>query len=107
MALALDFTAGKVFARGIYCGKVTVEGAQSRLGGDFVKNNDPAAIHWPDDGGQFKTVLGQLFQGIMYCARTLIPPGNQVINGYVEVLRRILTAMHGGVTPLRARGAGV
>lgn len=50
MLLAVDFTRGKVFARGLDYGDVTVEEAQSRLVGDFMKNDDPPAILRSDNG---------------------------------------------------------
>ena len=96
MLLAVDFTSGKVFAWDIDCGKVTVQEVQSRLVGDFMSNNDPPVILWSDNGGQFKTVLEQLFQELLFCKCAFIPPGHPASNGYVEVLNRILSAMHGG-----------
>ena len=96
MLLAVDYTPGKVFARDRACDKVTREEAQSRLAGNSIKNNDPPEILWSDDGGQFNTALDQLFQGLPYCRRTFILQGRRASDGYVEVLNRILTAMHGG-----------
>ena len=96
MLLAVDFASGKIFTWAIDCGKVTVEGVQSRLVGDFVQNDDPAAILRPGNGGQVDTVLEQPFQELLYRRCTCIPPGDPASNGNVEVFKRILIATHGG-----------
>ena len=67
MLVAVDFAPGEVLPRAIDCGKVTVQGGQSRLVEAFMTNNDPPVILRSDDGGQFKIVLEQLFQELLYC----------------------------------------
>ena len=96
MLLAVDFTSGKVFTWDIDFGKATLQEVQTRLVGDFMSNNDPPAILWSDNGGQFKTVLEQLFEELLFCKCVFIPPGHPASNGYVEVLNRIIAGMHGG-----------
>ena len=96
MLVAVDFAPGEVFARAIDCGKVTVQEAQSRFAEDFMTNSDPPVILWSDAGGQFKTESEHLFQELLFCKRTFISPGNAVSTGYMEVLNRVLPAMHGG-----------
>ena len=64
--LAVAFTPGKVSARDIDSGRVTVLEAQSVLVGDFMSSNDPPVILCSDIGGQLKTVLRQLFQEHLY-----------------------------------------
>ena len=61
-----------------------------------MKNDDQPAIPWFDNGGQFKTAPEPAFQELLYSTCAPIPPGHSAENWYVEVLNRILTAMHGG-----------
>ena len=66
MLEAVDSSPSKVFARDIDCGKVTVQEAQPRPVGDFLQNNDPPVVLWSDNGGEFKAVLDQPCQELLY-----------------------------------------
>ena len=93
--VASYFAPGKVYAWDIDCGKVTAREVRSRLVGLFTANNDPPEALWSEDGGQLKTVLGQLFRDLLHCTCAFMPPGRPANNGFLDALNRILPAMRG------------